>query len=257
MSLNQPPPPPHPSVWGVPGFTAIFDRWFRDLRDWVYATVTAAASIAWSAINKTGSNLTDIVTRNHYDLQNLQGGTGSGASAELYHLTAAQNTRVGYLPAMGSANQILGANAAATADEYKTLTAGSNITITHAAGSVTIASSNPGGTVTSVGLSAPAIFSVSGSPVTASGMLALSLANASANTVFAGPTSGGAATPTMRALVAADIPSVSSLSLQSKSGDPSPSDVPAGTCSAWKDTGSGSRKIWCNDGGTLVSVTLT
>ena len=62
------------------------------------------------------------------------------------------------------------------------------------------------GTVTSVGLSLPAIFSVSGSPVTTSGTLTGSLANQTANTVFAGPTSGGSAAPTFRALVAADLP---------------------------------------------------
>lgn len=61
------------------------------------------------------------------------------------------------------------------------------------------------GTVTSVGLSLPSIFSVSGSPVTTSGTLTGSLATQTANTVFAGPTSGGAAAPTFRALVAADI----------------------------------------------------
>lgn len=67
--------------------------------------------------------------------------------------------------------------------------------------------------VTSVGLtlSVPGIFtqSVSGSPVTTSGTLGgtIGLATESANTVWAGPTSGGAATPTFRALVAADIAS--------------------------------------------------
>jgi hypothetical protein len=64
------------------------------------------------------------------------------------------------------------------------------------------------GTVTSVGLSAPAFLSVSGSPVTTTGTLALSLATQSANLVFSGPGSGGAATPTFRSLVANDIPSV-------------------------------------------------
>ena len=68
-----------------------------------------------------------------------------------------------------------------------------------------------GGTVTSVGLTAPSIFSVSGSPVTTSGVLGLALANQGANTVLAGPSSGSAATPGFRALVAADIPSLSSL----------------------------------------------
>jgi hypothetical protein len=64
------------------------------------------------------------------------------------------------------------------------------------------------GTVTSVALSAPSFLSVSGSPVTTSGTLALSLANQSANTIFAGPTTGGAAAPTFRSMVAADLPTV-------------------------------------------------
>src|SRR3972149_5716189 len=65
-----------------------------------------------------------------------------------------------------------------------------------------------GGTVTSVALSAvPAgIFNVSGSPVTSSGTLALSMDTQSANTVLAGPTSGGAAVPAFRTLVSGDIP---------------------------------------------------
>jgi len=64
-----------------------------------------------------------------------------------------------------------------------------------------------GGTVTSVALTAPAsILSVTGSPVTTAGTLALSLTTQSANLVWAGPTTGSAATPTFRSLVAADLP---------------------------------------------------
>ncbi len=67
--------------------------------------------------------------------------------------------------------------------------------------------SGPGsGTVTSVALTVPSIMSVSGSPITTAGTLAVSLTTETANTVFAGPTSGGAAIPTFRSLVAADIP---------------------------------------------------
>lgn len=62
------------------------------------------------------------------------------------------------------------------------------------------------GTVTSVGLSAPGIFTVSGSPVVTSGTLALALANQTANLVWAGPVSGPAAPPTFRAMVAGDLP---------------------------------------------------
>lgn len=63
-----------------------------------------------------------------------------------------------------------------------------------------------GGTVTSVALTVPTGFAVSGSPVTSSGTLAVTENTQSANTVKAGPTSGGAATPGYRALVPADYP---------------------------------------------------
>lgn len=64
--------------------------------------------------------------------------------------------------------------------------------------------------VTSVGLTAPAsLFTVTGSPVTTSGTLGLSLISQTANFVFAGPTFGASTSPTFRALVAADIPDLS------------------------------------------------
>jgi hypothetical protein len=62
------------------------------------------------------------------------------------------------------------------------------------------------GTVTSVGLSLPGLFSVAGSPVTGSGTLTATLATQSANLVWAGPTTGVAAAPSFRSLVAADLP---------------------------------------------------
>jgi hypothetical protein len=66
------------------------------------------------------------------------------------------------------------------------------------------------GTVSSVALSLPtALFDVTGSPVTTSGTLTATLDNQTANYVFAGPTSGGAATPGFRALVASDLPDMS------------------------------------------------
>lgn len=63
------------------------------------------------------------------------------------------------------------------------------------------------GSVTSVGLSLPAsVFSVTGSPVTTTGTLTGTFNTQTANTVFAGPSSGGAAVPTFRPLVTADLP---------------------------------------------------
>ena len=63
-----------------------------------------------------------------------------------------------------------------------------------------------GGSVTSVGLALPGLFTVSGSPVTTVGTLTAALATQTQNLVFSGPASGSAAAPTFRALVAADLP---------------------------------------------------
>ena len=63
------------------------------------------------------------------------------------------------------------------------------------------------GTVTSVGLSLPAIFTVSGSPVTTTGTLTANLASQTANYFFAAP-DGSAGAPTFRAIVATDVPTL-------------------------------------------------
>lgn len=63
------------------------------------------------------------------------------------------------------------------------------------------------GTVTSVGLSLPAMFTVSGSPVTSSGTLSATLAAQTQNQVFVSP-NGLSGVPTFRSLVAADLPTV-------------------------------------------------
>lgn len=71
----------------------------------------------------------------------------------------------------------------------------------------TIGGGGGDGTVTSVALSATptSVFSVSGSPITDSGTLGLSLDDQDAHTVLAGPTSGGPDTPSFRELDVADI----------------------------------------------------
>lgn len=111
------------------------------------------------------------------------------------------------LSAVGGANTVLGINSGATGFEYKTFTQGTGITISHAANSITIASSATG-TVTNVGLSLPAFIAVSNTPVTGTGTLTGTLATQAANTVFSGPTIGADAQPTFRILVPADVPSL-------------------------------------------------
>jgi hypothetical protein len=52
----------------------------------------------------------------------------------------------------------------------------------------------------------PAEFTVTGSPITLSGTFGVTKTNENINTVYAGPSSGGAAAPTFRVLVTADLP---------------------------------------------------
>lgn len=63
------------------------------------------------------------------------------------------------------------------------------------------------GGVTSVGLSLPAVFSVSGSPVTSTGTLTASYVSQAANLLLASP-NGSSGTPSFRSLVSADLPTI-------------------------------------------------
>jgi hypothetical protein len=101
------------------------------------------------------------------------------------------------------------------------------------------------GTVTSVALSMPSIFTVSGSPVTTSGTLTASLATQSANTVFAGPASGSAASPTFRSLVAADMPLATTSAFGAVKPDGTTITISGGVISA------------ASGGGTVTSVGLS
>jgi hypothetical protein len=71
------------------------------------------------------------------------------------------------------------------------------------------------GTVTSVGLSMPSQFGVTNSPVTGTGTLTVAWNTVTANYGLFGPTSGGAAVPTFRALVSDDIPALATSKITS------------------------------------------
>jgi hypothetical protein len=84
------------------------------------------------------------------------------------------------------------------------------------------------GTVTSVAMTGDGTVLnsvVTGSPITTAGTLAPTLKTQTANTVLAGPTSGGAVAPTFRALVSGDLPAgtgtVTSVGLTVNSTSPS------------------------------------
>ncbi len=98
-------------------------------------------------------------------------GTWQGATVE----TAYGGTG---LSTIGTANQVLGVNVSGTALEYKSIVAGSGISISSTAGQIQITSTAPGGTVTSVAATQPAAgLTITGSPITTSGTLVFSLSN--------------------------------------------------------------------------------
>ena len=81
------PPPPHG------GDESTQQDWFVRIRN---AINKLGTSITWAILDKTGSNLTDIVTRNHSDLQNIQGGTHHLSSTDYTDLTDGGNTSLHY-----------------------------------------------------------------------------------------------------------------------------------------------------------------
>lgn len=113
-----------------------------------------------------------------------------------------------------------------------------------------------GGTVTSVGLTAPSIFAVTGSPVTTAGVLALALVTQAANLVWAGPATGAAADPTFRALVAADIPDLSGV-YQPLNAKLTAISALANAAGVLTNNGSGVFSYTTPATGTVTSVAMT
>ena len=159
-----------------------------------------------------GTDYTGTVTS--VSVVSANGLAGTVATSTTTPAITLSTTITGLLKGNGTA-----ISAATSGTDYAPATSGSSILygnsggfsnvsigsgITFSAG--TLSATGTGGTVTSVGLSLPSIFTVSSSPVTGSGTLTGSLNTQTANYVFAGPTTGVATAPTFRALVSADIP---------------------------------------------------
>lgn len=84
--MAQVPVPPPPFI----GDSTV-SRWLNLL----WKRVNTAGQILWSTLQFDGSNLTDLETRNHNDLQNIQG----GVAGKYYHLTAGELSGVRAPPA--------------------------------------------------------------------------------------------------------------------------------------------------------------
>lgn len=83
----------------------------------------------------------------------------------------------------------------------------SGVLTNNGSGTLTWTPTGGTGTVTSVGLAMPSIFTVTNSPITTSGTLTTTLASQTAATVFAAPP-GAAGVPTFRGLLSSDIPNL-------------------------------------------------
>lgn len=112
------------------------------------------------------------------------------------------------------------------------------------------------GTVTSVSANGNSIFNVSGSPITESGTFTFTLISQAANRIFAGPVSGGSATPAFRLLVKEDINFPYKLTT-STVADPTTTEYPNnGDWGIHKNTVSGDVFITYNDSGVIKKLTL-
>lgn len=65
-------------------FPLAWQKWFSDIKE-LLAPVATSGLFPWSSISKIGSNLTDLLTRNHADLQNIN-------TATYTHLSSTQAT---------------------------------------------------------------------------------------------------------------------------------------------------------------------
>ena len=114
--------PPAP-VGALPG-SSCWNDWYEKIRNLINS---GTISQLWASIDFTASNITDIVTRAHNNLQSFQGGT----AGEYYHLTSAQNTTVGtlasgtYTPTLTNVTNL----SASTAYQAQYMRVGSTVTV--------------------------------------------------------------------------------------------------------------------------------
>jgi hypothetical protein len=154
-------------------------------------------SVSGSPVTTTGTLTGTLVVQQPYT--HFAGPSSGSAAAPTF-----RNFTLNDLIPFGMANGQVIIGSSGGAPLVSTLTAGTGISIANTAGTITI-SSTVTGTVTSVGMTVPSIMSVSGSPITGAGTLALSLTSQTANTIFAAP-DGSNGTPTFRSLLLNDLP---------------------------------------------------
>jgi hypothetical protein len=155
MAIKLPPPP---ILDNQNNFSWL--DWHRQVQVFVKS---AGSTASWTDIDFTSSDITDIVNRDHGNLQGLQGGT----SGEHYHLTSAERNLIHNV----TTQRLLGRYTAGSGIAEE-IVVGSGLTLS---GNTLTATGSGSGTVTSVDMTVPTGLSISGSPITTSGTLAVTL----------------------------------------------------------------------------------
>ena len=171
--------------------------------------------------------------------------SGGGGTGPVTSVTG--SVGVGASPTTGAVSVYLNTTGVAAAT-YGDSTHVPQITV-NAEGQITSASSvaitsGGTGTVTSVGLSMPSEFTVTGSPITSSGTLTVTKASESANTFYGAP-NGSAGTPIFRKLATADLPTGTG-TVTGVSG--------SGSVNGITLSGSGTTSVNLTLGGTLSGI---
>lgn len=178
----------------------VFDSTSVDFISNVSMTVPSYLSVSPMTLTSSG---TFSITSNTQSARTFLAGPTTGPATD----PAFRTITYGDLPALADGQFYIGSTGLAPMANQ--LTAGTLITITPGPGTSTV-SSTALGTVT---LNMPtAVFDVASVSAVNSLTLTVTFDTQAPNTFFAGPTSGGAATPTFRPLVTADLPTAILLS---------------------------------------------
>jgi hypothetical protein len=143
---------------GAPTRALDMDAWTEVPGAFCFVEVgTTQADTAWVCTSDQGGtlNTTGITFVQFGGGTSYVAGTGLTLTGNSFAITSPVSSSIGGtgLTSIGTASQILGVNTGATALEYKTVTAGTAISVTPAAGSITIANTGVTSNVAGTGIS--------------------------------------------------------------------------------------------------------
>lgn len=148
----------------------------------------------------SGSNPTTLAGHNITDAVNASALGAPNGVATLDIAGKLSNAQIPTFTGDVSGTSTLTLATVATAGTYRSVTVNAKGLVTAGTNPTTLAGYGITDAVTSVNLAVPGEFSVSGNPITTSGTMTITKATQTANTIFAGPTTGVAQQPTFRTI---------------------------------------------------------